>query len=483
MSEQTSNRFDPLDVLRGLAVLGMGLSSMVPYQGLPACWYHAQEPPPTREFTEKVFGITWVDLVFPFFLFAMGAAIPLAISRRLDKGGTWWQVLWGLFTRGVLLAAYALFGEHLRPYTMAKDPNPQVWGLSLLGFVLVALILARWPKSVPVGLQRTLTAAGWVGAALVIGLWVYPDGTRGFANYRNDIILMVLANVAVSAGAVWLFTRQNAKARLFVWGAVAAIFLTSTLPGLGKLIWDWDPSDLIAFKNGPQGRFLPVIYHFEYHKYLMMVLIGTFAGDAILGTLRGEEDGERSGLFSRWAIGLLGPGVTAIVCAGLLGRQVAWTMVAAALALALGWRLAPVKGDRWERLAVKFVAAGGPLLLIGLLCEPIGGGIRKDSATFSYFLVAPGLALLVLASLTIAGSRVSGSRLWRSIRDTGSNPIMGYVVITNLVAGLVGITHMEEGIGGLTQNPWWLLAWGFAKTVFVAIATAWFTRRKWFLRA
>jgi predicted acyltransferase len=75
-----------LDALRGLAILMMVLSGVVPYRVLPDWMYHAQLPPPTHAFDPTLAGLTWVDLVFPMFLFAMGAAIPMALSRRLEKG-------------------------------------------------------------------------------------------------------------------------------------------------------------------------------------------------------------------------------------------------------------------------------------------------------------------------------------------------------------------------------------------------------------
>ena len=79
------NRFDALDALRGIAILAMLLSSEMPFgaNSLPAWMYHAQVPPPEHQFIPNP-GITWVDLVFPFFLFSMGAAFPLAMRKRLD---------------------------------------------------------------------------------------------------------------------------------------------------------------------------------------------------------------------------------------------------------------------------------------------------------------------------------------------------------------------------------------------------------------
>jgi predicted acyltransferase len=160
-----------------------------------------------------------------------------------------------------------------------------------------------------------------------------------------------------------------------------------------------------------------------------------------------------------------------------------WTTgILAALSL-LVWRLAQPPLDPFDRLTFKLVGYGNALLLVGLLLEPLGGGIRKDPATFSYFIVSSGLAFLFLASLTIISRSFRTGKGWRLVADTGTNPILGYLVITNLVWGIVGLTGLEALINSLTENPWLILLYAGVKTVFVALVTAWFTRRRIFLRA
>ena len=81
-----NNRAYAVDILRGLAIVGMVLSGYIAWNpDLPAWLFHAQLPPPSFVFDASVAGITWVDLVFPFFLFSMGAAFPLSLGRRLNR--------------------------------------------------------------------------------------------------------------------------------------------------------------------------------------------------------------------------------------------------------------------------------------------------------------------------------------------------------------------------------------------------------------
>ena len=76
-----------LDALRGYAIITMVLSGTIASGVLPGWMYHAQVGPRSNfAFDPSFYGITWVDLVFPFFLFAMGAAFPFSIGNKLEKG-------------------------------------------------------------------------------------------------------------------------------------------------------------------------------------------------------------------------------------------------------------------------------------------------------------------------------------------------------------------------------------------------------------
>src|SRR5438876_9514864 len=109
--------------------------------------YHAQVPPPAHEWNGKLPGITWVDLVFPLFLFSMGAAVPLAFSRRLDQGWPRWKL--GLFVleRGFLLGFFALYVQAIRPYVLSKNPATLTWLAALLAFALLFPIFTRLPSA------------------------------------------------------------------------------------------------------------------------------------------------------------------------------------------------------------------------------------------------------------------------------------------------------------------------------------------------
>src|SRR5437870_581567 len=75
MTDQ-SNRLVSLDVFRGLTIAGMVLVNN------PGSWAHIYWPLEHAEWN----GWTPTDLIFPFFLFIVGVAIPLAFGKRIERG-------------------------------------------------------------------------------------------------------------------------------------------------------------------------------------------------------------------------------------------------------------------------------------------------------------------------------------------------------------------------------------------------------------
>jgi predicted acyltransferase len=107
-----SQRWDALDLLRGLSIIGMLLNLN------PGAWAHQYAWLEHAKWE----GGHLIDTVAPIFLFCVGAVLPLSIGRRLDRGGSRAavarHVLWRTFALvaiGFLLNLYPDFDwAHVR---------------------------------------------------------------------------------------------------------------------------------------------------------------------------------------------------------------------------------------------------------------------------------------------------------------------------------------------------------------------------------
>ena len=146
-----NNRAYALDALRGYAIITMVLSATIVTQVLPGWMSHAQTPPPDHIFNPSLPGITWVDLVFPFFLFAMGAAFPFSIGKRAEKGDSKLKLVYEAVKRGVQLTFFAIFIQHFYPYVLSSPQDIRAWLLAILCFAFsflspVSIMLSLTPS-------------------------------------------------------------------------------------------------------------------------------------------------------------------------------------------------------------------------------------------------------------------------------------------------------------------------------------------------
>ncbi len=97
-----NERVVSIDILRGLTMMLMiFVNDLASVHGLP--WWNYHLPASAN-------GMTYVDMVFPTFLFIVGLSLPLAIEKRLKAGaslGQLWTHILGR-TAGLLVLGIAL---------------------------------------------------------------------------------------------------------------------------------------------------------------------------------------------------------------------------------------------------------------------------------------------------------------------------------------------------------------------------------------
>jgi len=133
-----TERIVSIDLFRGLTILAMiFVNHLSPLQDIPAWMKHM---PAQQD------GMTFVDVVFPAFLFIVGMAIPLAVGRRLERGESRLRVAGHVLMRTLSLLVIGVFMVNIRSL------DPAATGMSrdawvLLMFISVILVWYQYPRA------------------------------------------------------------------------------------------------------------------------------------------------------------------------------------------------------------------------------------------------------------------------------------------------------------------------------------------------
>ena len=149
--ELPSGRLLSLDAYRGLTIAGMILVNN------PGNWSHVYAPLRHAEWH----GWTPTDLVFPFFLFIVGVAIPLSFGKRLERGDSRGGLLRHIVRRSAILFGLGLF--------LAAFPRFELGSLRIMGVLqrigLVYLVAA------PAFLFLGRRSRALLSVVLLLGYW------------------------------------------------------------------------------------------------------------------------------------------------------------------------------------------------------------------------------------------------------------------------------------------------------------------------
>jgi predicted acyltransferase len=436
--------------------------------------YHAQVPPPHNTFNPSHPGITWVDLVFPFFLFAMGAAFPFAMSKKLDAGEAKWKLIIQTLKRGLLLAWFAIYIQHIKPWAISGSPDTKVWLFSLLGFALIFPMLMRLPETLKKWQMYAIRFIGYGGAILMVYLLEisYKENPTfsGFLE-KSDIIILVLANVAVAGTLIWIFTRDNLLIRLGILGFLIAFRLAHNSDGSWtQWVWGATPFDWL--------------YTFYYWQYLFIVIPGTIVGDMILKWMKDMKNTELKVLsLEKMIIGAILMLVIVIFnLYGLYTRILVINLIVNIALCIIGYFVFLNPKNKTEKFFQSLFNWGVYWLFLGLTFEAFEGGIKKDSPTMSYYFTTTGLAIFTYISMSIVIDYFQYVKWYRLLIDSGQNPMIAYLGASNIIVPVFTLVQVMPLLSYLDSNPWLGFLKGLLITVLVALIAAFFTRKKLFWR-
>jgi predicted acyltransferase len=274
---QLGGRLTSLDAFRGATIAGMILVNN------PGSWSYVYAPLLHAEWH----GWTPTDLIFPFFLFIVGVAMPISFGKRLARGDSKRGLARHVVTRSAILFGLGLF--------MALFPTFSDWGTLRIPGVLQRIGVVYLVAST---LYLTLGARGrWSALAVILlGYWALmtlvpvpgfgagdlsPGGNLGAYLdrlilgqqhlYRADVwdpegLLSTLPAVGTALLGIftgeWLVSDRAAGAKvkgLLVASAVAVALglLWDLLFPINKKIWT---SSYVVFCAGMAGLILGAFY-------------------------------------------------------------------------------------------------------------------------------------------------------------------------------------------------------------------------------
>lgn len=216
-----TGRIASIDVFRGLTMMVMVfVNNLAGVRGLPWWTYHAH-------MQQNV--MTYVDMVFPFFLFIVGMSMPIAIAGRLKRSPSYVSLWRHILSRSIglvvlgLILANAEKGDAVR-----MGLSTAAWTLlGLTGAILFWLVPSRNPRYARIFLGMRI-----VGFLMIVGVFaIFRRTTHGAAawiDFSYPEILGLIGFAYLSVALLYLSTRRWLWAPLAWFVALTAFCALTT---------------------------------------------------------------------------------------------------------------------------------------------------------------------------------------------------------------------------------------------------------------
>ena len=211
-----------IDIFRGLTMAVMiFVNALADVRGLPWWTYHAHA-------NEDV--MTYVDMVFPFFLFIVGMSMPLSVTQRLKRNPSLFAL-----SGHVMLRAASLIGLGLI-LANAEKADPSRMGISgnlwaLLGLLSGALYLNDYiPSKRYPAYPKILRGIGLVGVIVIFAIFrrTTQSGSVAWIDPSYPEILGLIGFSYLAAALLYIPTRRFKWAPLLWFVAMLGLSIVST---------------------------------------------------------------------------------------------------------------------------------------------------------------------------------------------------------------------------------------------------------------
>ncbi len=358
-----TQRLEAIDIFRGLTIAAMILVNN------PGSWSHVYAP----LLHAKWHGCTPTDLVFPFFLFAVGTVIPFSLGSAANQANKPYRKIASraliIFGLGLFMAAFPRFG-------LRADTPPMIQLFHYLSLTVFSTGLLF--RAVFLSYPQPVKAKKWAmplllsaGLMLLIGWWYYDLSTLRIPG--------VLQRIAI----VYLIT-----ALLYLWQSPKGLLGT----GIALLLLYWGLMTLVPVPGGIAPNLEPETN------------LGAWLDRNIFGTHLWVQSKtwDPEGLLS----------TLPAVVSGIIG----------------------VFAGVWLKKAIPVVQKIKTILGTGLVLVALGYAwgqvfpINKQLWTSSYVLYTGGIALLVLGAVLLLADYFRIRKWAIPFRQYGMNALFVFVV-------------------------------------------------------
>ena len=165
ISPPPTARFPSVDALRGVVMFTMlFVNDVAGVRGIPKWMKHAPD---------NANAMTFVDWVFPAFLFIVGMSIPLAFARRLERGEPMWRLLAHVLARtgGLLLLGVLMVNGEQGPAIPGWADH--LWEMLVYAFGILAFLAPPGNTSAAKIVRVALRVIGFAGLGVLA--YVFRD--------------------------------------------------------------------------------------------------------------------------------------------------------------------------------------------------------------------------------------------------------------------------------------------------------------------
>jgi len=175
---EKKTRYLSIDVFRGLAIVAMIFVNVIaPFNKVPAWSKHALD-----------YGLTYVDLVTPFFIFAIGLTYTLSFNNYTEKNG-WFQTFLRFLRRYAAFFGMGMIGSM---YLFTDQGIFAGWGvLQAIGLAgIFTLLFIKFPRAIrfAIGIGLLAVYQYILTITVEVGMTTMPLGDLNYFDEHGGII-------------------------------------------------------------------------------------------------------------------------------------------------------------------------------------------------------------------------------------------------------------------------------------------------------